>query len=290
MPTVVPVHGGESIRYNVSANKTKSIVNYVIFGANSKVEATQALAAEVPALDQELILDSLDVDHVEADIYEGAASYITFEWQEEKKQKEEKRKTPEIGEIEWDFDTTGGTQHVTTGLAPTQIFSAPGWNPMEFQRALDVSQTKSGYRVAGVTVKVPALDLTATTSFQANQITPEFIKSLARSTGKTNAQPWGSFDAGELLFGGARIKARTGQKTTITYSFVASENITAAHNLMIGGEAGAGGIGPVTKGGHQFMWTYFVNEKDNTQVLMKAKQVNVDTIYYSMDFSQLGLG
>lgn len=279
---VIAEHGGRDYDGNEQdSTKDKSGDTYFVTGSEDVYEVYAAVQAEAPAFDGPLIRDSIKVKHLECEHWQATVSYVD---------PEKKKKDPDIGQIEWDFDTTGGTQHITTGLAPSTIFHDPAWNPMEFQRAIEVSKKKHGYEVKGVDVVVPKLELTATTSFAPNVINIEYIKALAEMTGKVNEAPWKSFERGELLFMGARIKTKYREKTTVTFTFSASEQITADDQIFIGGINGAQGWGPIEKDGWEYMWIYFVQEEQDNQVLMKPKQANMETIYREADFTELGLG
>lgn len=280
----------ESVRMNFSDNKSKSTIGYMIWDAATKEEAAALLEATAPGTDDELVLDTLETDHIEGGIYEGTANYITEEWKEQKQQNQ--GGDPDIGVVEWDIDGSGGTQQITQGLAPSKIFIEQGgqWNPMEFQRAINVSRTKTGWNVKGCTVKVPMMELTATVSFppwDSDQLLA-YIQQLEQIQCMTNAAPWRVFPAGEVLFNYARIKYKRTEKTTFTFSFSVSRNITAADNFFIGGLDGVGGIGPIEKTGHEYLWTYYVMDDESGQVLMKPKQVMVEAVYFQGDFGALG--
>jgi hypothetical protein len=268
--------------HDKDAKKDTSEIGYIVTGTTDEYAAYAAIQAAAPAGAGALVRDTIKLKHLEAEHWEATVSYVTPEKQ---------KKDPDVGEIEWDFDTTGGTQNLTVSLKTEDPpIHDPNWNVMPFQGAIGVSKKKTGWDVKGVDIVVPKLELTATTSFAPGTVTLEWIKALAEMTGKTNEAPWKGFEKGELLFMGARIKAKYREKTTITYTFSASENITADDNITFGGIPGAAGWGPLVKSGHQHSWVYFIQEEDNNQVLMKPKQVNVETIYREADFNELGLG
>jgi hypothetical protein len=279
---VVETHGSRNLDGNErDTNKETSERGYIVTGTEDEYAAYAAVQAAAPSFDVSLIRNTIKLRHIEIDHWEATVQYVV---------QEREKKDPDIGQIDWDFDTTGGTQHITSGLAPSVIFHDPAWNPMEFQRAIGVSKKKHGYDVKGVDVVVPKLELTATTSFAPNVVTIEWIKAVSEMTGKTNDAVWYTFPEGELLFMGARIKAKYREKTTVTFTFSASETMTAADQIFIGGINGAQGFGPIEKTGHAHMWIYFIQEEEANMVLMKPKQVNVEMIYQEADFLELGIG
>jgi hypothetical protein len=272
----------ESVRVNFADNKSKSTIGYMIWNAATKAEAAALLEATAPGTDDELVLDSLETDHIEAGIYEGSASYITKEWKEEKQKNQQS--DPDIGVVEWDFDGSGGTQQITQGLAPSKIFHTPDWNPMEFQRAINVSRTKTGWNVKGCTVKVPQMELTATVSIAplAPDALLTYIQGLSAIQGKTNAAPWRGFAKNTVLFNYPRIKHKRTEKTTLVFSFTLGSHITVADNFKIAE------IGPIEKLAHEYLWVYYVMDDESGQVLMKPKQVMVETVYLEGDFAAIG--
>lgn len=279
---VTEIHGERDLQGDeADSNKDTSSIGYMVYDETDEYVAYAAVQAAAPAMAGALIRNTIKLKHIEIGIWEATVSYVAPEKQ---------KKDPDIGEIEWDFDTTGGTQHITSSFKTNYDFHDPGWNPMEFQNAIDVSKKKHGYEVKGLDIVVPKLELTCTTSFAPNVVTIDWIKAIAELTGKTNDAVWKTFEAGELLFMGARIKAKYREKTTVTFTFSASENIVAADNVMVGQVGGAGGFGPILKTGHQYQWIYFVQDVEAAQVLMKAKQALIETVYREADFTELGLG
>ena len=279
---VIQVHGGDAVDANDSdPKKDKSDVAYFVTGTTDKYAAYAAAAAAIPSSDGALVRDSINLKHIEAEHWEVTANYVAIEKQ---------KKDPDIGELEWDFDTTGGTQHITSSYGTIYDFHDPGWNPLEFQNAIGVGKKKHGYEVAGVDIVVPKLELTCTTSFAPGVVTIEWIRDTARMTGKTNDGEWKTFDKGELLFMGARIKTKYREKTTVTFTFSASEAITIADNVTVGGIGVGQLLGPIEKNGHEHMWVSWRQDDINDSVVMTPVQVNIESIYKETDFGELGLG
>lgn len=284
MAYVTEIHGERELNGNVDSTKDTSSAGYMVWETTDEYEAYAAVAAEAPLTDGFLVRDSIKLSHIEIDVWEATVEYID-------PSKQNENKDPDIGQIEWDFDTTGGTQHITSSYETKTVYTQAGWNQIWFEKAIEAVKKKHGWEVKGTDVVVPKLEITCTTSFAPNVITLDWIKAVARMTGKTNHAPWKTFDIGEMLFMGARIKAKYREKVAITFTFSASENITAAHGVFIGGQEGGGGaFGPVEKRGHEHMWIYFINQEDANRVLMKPVQCNIEQIYFSADFSLLGLG
>lgn len=281
MAVITEIHGERALTGEQDSTKDTSSIGYMVYETTDEYTAYALVALTAPMSDGFLVRNSIQLKHIEIDIWEATVDYVTPEKQ---------KKDPDIGQIDWDFDTTGGTQHITSSYATIAEYTAPGWNRIPFQGAIEAAKKKHGWEVKGTDVVTPKLEISCTTSFAPNVITIDWIKAVARMTGKTNDAVWKTFDIGEMLFMGARIKAKYREKTTITFSFSASENITAAHNLLIPGDDGAPGWGPIEKKGHEHMWIYFINVEDQNRVLMRPKQVNIEKIYFNADFTLLGLG
>jgi len=284
---VVETHGSRNLDGNErDTNKETSERGYIVTGTEDEYAAYAAVQAAAPAFDVALVRNTIKLKHIEIDHWEATVQYVV---------QEREKKDPDIGQIDWDFDTTGGTQHITQSFKTNLDFHDQGWNPAQvgsFGGAIGVSKKKHGYDVKGVDVVVPKLEITATTSFAPNVVTIEWIKALSEMTGKTNDAVWKTFEAGELLFMGARIKAKYREKTTVTFTFSASENITENDNILIGGDRAVpgSGFGPIKKKGHEHMWIYFIQEEEAAMVLMKAKHAPIETIYREADFLELGIG
>jgi hypothetical protein len=255
-------------------------------------EAHAAIRAEVDetieVAGETLYLDAIDVESVEADIWQGVANYIS----EEAKGKQEKKneEEPEEGEIIWEFDTTGATHHITSSYE-TRHFGEFGSPDNEvttrLSNAINVKKTKTGFDIKGVDVIVPALEISATFSVPPGEVTIDWIKDVARATGKTNSLAWKGFEPGELLFKGGRIREELSDKTVIVFTFSASENIVAAHNIKIGN------IGPITKAGHAYLWVEYENrdgtdEAGRPYIFPAARYAYVEKIYLDFDFNGLG--
>lgn len=284
---VEAIHGGRTYDQNaLDSTKDKSGDKYIVTGTDDIYAAWAAVAAEAPGFDGPLIRDTINLKHISCEHWEAEVSYVD---------PERKKKDPDIGELEWDYDTMGGTQHITQGLEPTKIFLVPGpHGPKEFQRAIECSRTGRGqWNVKGTDVVVPKGEVNVTTSFAPGAVTLDWRRQVKKLIGKVNNAPWKVWDGEEMKFLGMRLKAKYREKTTVTFSFLESENITAADNITVGGLNGAGGAGaspPIEMTGHQYLWVYYEQDEDNGQVLMKPKQANVETICRKGDFSILGLG
>ena len=172
------------------------------------------------------------------------------------------------GEWTWDFDTTGGTVHITqakeelrrypTATAPNQLGSI----------AVD------GDEVKGVEIIVPAMKINVQFKHPLGVVTLAKAKFLSNMTGKTNSDKFLTFAPGEVLFLGARGSDGSEAEATIGYSFAMAANVTGQ---TIGSIAG------VAKRAWEVAWIRYqdtittVGSADNpTRV---AKYVYIDRVY-----------
>lgn len=233
-----------------------------------------------------LYLDKLQVESTGANTWRGVATYCS---EEEKFQQQQENNNPdEPSEPQWDADTKGATHHITSSYEQ-RIFGDGGeqgrvWT--EYSNAINARKTKTGWDVKGIDVVIPALEINATIIYPRNLITIDWVKDVARATGKTNSVAWRGFDPGELLFKGASIRTAKFATISVTYSFSASENIVAAHNVFVGA------VGPITKKGHDYVWAEYTNAEvahdGFVRVFPRVRYVFVDKIYREFDFAALG--
>jgi hypothetical protein len=289
--TVIPLQEAE-ISKKINITEQDGLRAWAVQGTFEEAAAYTALAIEVPATidgaqGDTLYLDKLTCKTAEADVWIGIAKYMSQEEKEAEEQKEKNKNPPD--EIEWDFDTTGATAHITHSFG-TKVFSAFQSNQpfTAYSNAINVKRTKTGFEVKGTTVIVPNLEFSVSFPVPPGTIGPAWIKDIARATGKKNSVQWKTFDAGEVLFKGARIKLKRWNKTVLAFNFKASENITEAAQVKIGE------IGPIIAGGHDYVWVEWENVDvnngvDGVQIFPRARYVFVEEVYRSFDLNQIGI-
>src|SRR5262249_1179753 len=100
------------------------------------------------------------------------------------------------------FDTTGGQRHITQSKETVNAFTvpdAPG-PPPDFGGAIGVTEQA----VEGCDITIPVYKFTETHRFKLWEVTPDYLRTLFTSTGKTNDDDFRWFAGGEVLFLGAR--------------------------------------------------------------------------------------
>jgi hypothetical protein len=186
----------------------------------------------------------------------------------------------ETGEWTWDFETTGGTVHISQ--AKEEIARYPSATAPNQLGAIAVD----GDEVKGVEIVVPAMKINVHYRHPQGVITLAMAKFLNNMTGMVNSDTFLTFSPGEVLFLGARGSDGTVADATVTYSFAMAANATG---LTIGG------IADVAKRGWEVAWIRYqdtittADGKDNpTRV---PKYVYVDRVYDTIAMATaLGFG
>jgi len=131
-------------------DQASAVLRYVIGGTADDYEAWDALGTEAPTEWHGLVRLAHEVRpvHIEAArpsqcVWEGIARYGRL------------RRQPETGQSTFQFDTGGGTQHITQSLATVSKHAPPGETPPDFKGAIGVTEDS----VEGVDITVPVYNL-----------------------------------------------------------------------------------------------------------------------------------
>lgn len=186
----------------------------------------------------------------------------------------------ETGEWTWDFDTTGGTVHITQ--AKEEVSRYPASTAPDQKGAIAVD----GHEVKGTEIVIPAMKIHVQFRHPLGVITLARAKYLRSITGTVSSDAFLTFAPGEVLFLGARGSNGSDAEATVSYEFAVAENATG---LTIGGIAG------VAKKAWDVAWIRYrdtittVSGDDNpTRV---AEFVYVDRVYETTPMSTaLGFG
>jgi hypothetical protein len=124
------------------------------------------------------------------------------------------------GDFTWDFDTTGGTIHITQAKAEAGRFPAASAPDQKGAIAVD------GDEVKGTEIIVPAMKLNVNFRHPLGVITIPQAKFLSNITGTVNSDSFLTFAPGEVLFLGARGSDGTDAEATVSYQFAMAANQT----------------------------------------------------------------
>ena len=189
------------------------------------------------------------------------------------------KKPPETGDFTYQFDTGGGTQHITQSLQTVARYSPPGAVAPDFKGAIGTT----GESVEGVDVTVPVYNFSETHYLPAAQVTGAYKATLFSLTGKTNSAPFRGFAKGEVLFLGASGSKRGEEDWEITFRFAASQNV---NGLAVGDILG------INKKGWEYLWVRYADDEDEAAKALVKKPIGVyiEKVYEEGNFAGLGIG
>jgi hypothetical protein len=186
----------------------------------------------------------------------------------------------DTGESSFQFDTGGGSTHITHSKQTLNTYSA-GTAP-DFEGAINVSENA----VEGTEITVPVYQFSETHWLDDAVVDGAYKAALFHATGKVNNAAFRGFEAGEVLFLGASGSKRGRGDWEITFRFAASPNVVTADNLMIGP------LGPVEKKGWDYLWVRYQETEDATaeMVVRTPIAVYIEQVYDEVDFETIGIG
>lgn len=191
-----------------------------------------------------------------------------------------KRKN-ETGQWTWDFDTTGGSVHITNSKATISKWAAEGVDQAdipEHKGAIGVE----GEEVKGTDITIPVMRFNVQYKHPLGAVTIPFAKMIHNLTGKVNSGPMLGFAAGEVLFLGGRGSDGSDAEATVNYSFAMSPN---TDSLTIGE------IAEIVKKGWEVAWVAYKDDVDAGRAVKRPQFVYVEKVYDTTDLAAaLGFG
>lgn len=260
----VTVHEKWDSRETTLGDQSSVELRLLVRGTDDDVTANSALVAASPTSYGGLIRQSIHLERIAEDAWEGSVRYGTHE-------------PPETGDNSFSFDTGGGSQHITQSLATVGAYSASGPAP-NFKGAIGVTPGS----VDGVDITVPVYNFTETHYLATSLVTAGYKATLFSLTGTVNNGAFRGFAAGEVLFLGASGSKRGPEDWEITFRFAASPNVTG---LVVGDITG------IAKKGWEYLWVRYRDEEDTAaQALVKRPvAAYVEQVYPSTNFAGLGI-
>lgn len=122
------------------------------------------------------------------------------------------------GDFTWDFDTTGGSIHITQAKAEVGRFPSASAPDQKGAIAVD------GDEVKGTEIIVPAMKINVNFRHPLGVITIPQAKFLSTITGTVNSDVFMTFAPGEVLFLGSRGSDGTDAEATVSYQFAMAAN------------------------------------------------------------------
>ena len=279
-------------RQSTTGDNAQVTMTYIASGSDDDLAIKSAVESFAPETYDGLPMQSVQIEPISEEYWDASVRYA-----DASSPTSSGSSTPDPGsnEYTYNFDTMGGTQHITQSLgtvssyADSSIPSAP-----DFHGAIGVSNTNGNAEVQGVDVTVPIYNFSETHYLTVEQVTPEYKGTLFQLTGKVNNAAFRGLAAGECLFLGASgtlhgTESTSGGGTSedgdweITYRFAASPNKTG---ITIGSITG------IAKKGWEYLWVRYADVEDTTAMVIVKKPVSVyvEKVYDDGDFAALGIG
>jgi hypothetical protein len=260
--TVEEKYNGRNLSRGSGASAT---VEYIIQGTDDDSAALTALLAYAPVVwDTVLPQQNSSVEQLTQTIWVGTVKYGYQQTQ--------------VNEAVYQFDTAGGTQHITQSLSTSQSYAPSGKTAPNFSGAIGVDANS----VNGVDITVPTYAFSQTHYFADSLVTDAYKAILFGLTGKTNIAPWRNYNAGEVLFLGVSGARRGYGDWELSFKFAASPNITGKT---------IGTITGIAKKGWEYLWVRYEDTDDATakQLIKTPSAVYIEKVYLDGDFGGLGI-
>jgi len=238
----------------------------IVEGTDDDLAAKAALAAWLPDRYDGLALADYKLQRIGQEEWLGTGLYDRLEHQE-------------VGDSTYNFETGGGTEHITQSLETVGTYAAAGETAPAFGGAIGVNGQGE---VEGVDIHAAQFSFSETHIIDADTVTEAYINGLFDTTDKVNAVPFRGMAAGQVLFLGATGSKRSEEDWEITFKFACSPN---ARNLVIGGITG------IDKDGWDYLWVYYREAEDAeaSRVIPQPIAVYVERVYYRAPFTALGI-
>lgn len=234
---------------------------YVIRGTESDSEVRSLTNATAPPT----YLD-LDKDSIQTEPQGGGVWFATVHY------------TLKGNPADFEFDTSGGSQRISTSLATLQRVALPGQSAPDYQGAINVRDD----RVEGVDITVPVYTFSETHYYEKILVTPALKNNIFQLTGRVNHDIFKGFAKGEVLFLGASGSRKGLENWAITYKFAASPNV-------VNQPLGSGGL-LVSKEGWEYLWVRFADSVDSNVLVKIPVAYYVERVYPYGNLTLLGIG
>jgi hypothetical protein len=251
-------------------------MNYLITGADDLAAAYLALCGAVATTYQGLVLDA---PSVRVDVLCENAQGITFTGTVAYKA----NPRPQTGDSSYEFDTSGGSEHITQSLSTKHSYTATGHPARNFKGTINVSDDGP----QGVDIERAAFRWSETHYLPAEQVNAAYIAKVFALSKCVNSDTFTDdqgcqFAPGEVLFLGVKGSQRGEGDWELTFSFAAQKNRT---NLVIGDITG------IEKKGWEYIWVFYEQtmDADKHWVATWPIHVRVEQVYYEASFADLGL-
>ncbi len=256
-------------------------LNYILDGTDDNVEALSVLSACSAATYAGLNRQSIEIEPDVVDTSDGSGRWNAAIKYGPKPQPQNE---PTI-----QFDTGGGTQHVTQAVKHVNhvgcmVDGVWGGPAPDFKGAVGVTSDN----VEGVDITVPVYAWTET-HYLPDADVQAHKSAYYNLTGKTNSASWRGFAEGEVLLMGVSGSKKGEDDWEITFKFAASPSVAD-----VCGDWPADVKPPVAvpKKGWEYMWVRYQDGVDNAgkALIKQPRGVYIEQVYRSGDMTTLGIG
>lgn len=165
-------------------------------------------------------------------------------------------------ESEYEYETGGGSKHITHSLETVGRYAPAGTTAPNYQGAINV--TANG--VEGVDIVWPVFHWSETHYLSSAVVTQEWAVAVAQISGCVNSTPFRGFARGEVLFLGVSGRKRGDGVWQMRFAFAMQHNQT---DLSIGGITG------IACEGWHLIWTRYREQEDSTAGCMVQVPIGV---------------
>jgi hypothetical protein len=259
--------GFPSREFTFGGDNPQVVLNWIVLGTTSEVEANNAAAEQSPAVYDGLFFREVTGKETAPGVWECQARYGA-------------RKPGKELEYKFSFDTTGGKQKITQSLATIGRYGPPGKTAADHKGAIGVTD----HGVEGCEIVVPKFSWSETWNMPIARYGWAYSQILKTVTGKVNGWRFRGFLTGQVLFHGGKGQASSKDPSLIeiTYSFEQSDDVRAQQ---------IGEITGVAKAGWQYLWVHYVEQHDVAakSLARRPDAVYVERVYYADNFAKLGI-
>jgi hypothetical protein len=288
MSFIIITAGGEDIVSASDPTKNEAVYTLRAVGYASSFAAMTAIQLEISPFvgvgGATLYLTKIDLNNIEADIWEATATYLSPEEQQQVE-------LPALDTPELTFDVGGMSVHVTQGYEVMNAWPQ-GADKQRFHGQINrVVDAKGNRKINGTDVEVPTLGVNVdyTTPQPANPF--GLARTLANYAQGINSTAWYGFNPGDLRFRGAQVRGKLLDKWKMRLQMEASPTTVIPVNF---GTAESPNITQCTKRGWDYFWIYYANvlvrEFDEQGIDSRPVYAFSHRMFNQFDFRVFGLG
>ena len=252
-------------RPTVESENPRITLIYLARGTTSDLEAKAAVLATTPATYDGLVVKSYGVDRCGPEEWFGKVVYGL-------------RAPPSEGDSVYQFETGGGTQHITQSLKTVGKYAPAGDVAPDYKGAIGVTKDS----VEGVDITLPQYSFSERHYLAAASVTQAYRLTLFNLTGKVNLDPFRGFAKGEVQFLGSSGAKRDEDVWEVSFSFSASPNV---NGLAVGDIQG------ISKEGWEYLWVAYADDEDAVakKLIKEPIAAYVERVMEYGIFAQIGI-